>query len=371
MNSDEEEFRVDPEGDLGAEDGHMRDMAIRASELLAEEKQEGEFDQINRYNAVKVSESDLQADLPSKPVEGDSDSDIYEDDIDMEDQEDEEAAAAPVEEDDDVEELDDLEEEDKKFSEKVKENTQGDIDRAEAVKVQQKIYENLLFQRILCQKAITKSNKLESNTEEAKDLETALENNIKSLIEAQASILNEEAPSSEDLFSAAEEQFTQFTLPYCQDQIDRWNSKTQVQAQINKGKKAKAQTSAPTHERDEEEESKQVYDDNLFYSAMLKEFVSQNETAEVDQETANTLNQREKNAVTKTKNAKKREYERGASKSRKIKYSVHEKLVNFIEPEGVQGLLEQRGDILRNMFGVMKPVEADEDDDEEMGVTII
>jgi protein AATF/BFR2 len=48
----------------------------------------------------------------------------------------------------------------------------------------------------------------------------------------------------------------------------------------------------------------------------------------------------------------KKEVDRKASKNRKIRYVVHEKIVNFLTPLENLGMFEGRQAIVSNMFGV-------------------
>lgn len=71
----------------------------------------------------------------------------------------------------------------------------------------------------------------------------------------------------------------------------------------------------------------------------------------------------------------KKVYDSKASKDRKIKYNVHEKIVNFMEPLGDEICFRGRSDILRTLFGC-QTVQSHEEwktdaEDENMGVSLI
>jgi protein AATF/BFR2 len=77
----------------------------------------------------------------------------------------------------------------------------------------------------------------------------------------------------------------------------------------------------------------EIYDDSAFYQSLLKDFVTQSSEAPLteDPKTQSVLAKREKvSEITLNK----RDYDSKASKDRKLKYHVHEKIVNFMEPAG-------------------------------------
>lgn len=115
-----------------------------------------------------------------------------------------------------------------------------------------------------------------------------------------------------------------------------------------------------TREKDEE-----IYNDFDFYQGLLKDFLSSNDVDTGNQGPGNEediylegadlgmtqkyLEQRKK--IKSGLDKKKKEVDRKASKNRKIRYVVHDKLVNFMAPLENLNVLEGKDYILNSLFG--------------------
>eukprot|EP01023_Acetabularia_acetabulum_P038655 TRINITY_DN37028_c0_g1_i2.p1 TRINITY_DN37028_c0_g1~~TRINITY_DN37028_c0_g1_i2.p1 ORF type:complete len:220 (-),score=30.81 TRINITY_DN37028_c0_g1_i2:204-863(-) len=83
----------------------------------------------------------------------------------------------------------------------------------------------------------------------------------------------------------------------------------------------------------------ETYDDSEYYQSLLKEYIEGAGTIAVEQLAA--LQKRKK---------KSRNVDRKASKGRKLRYTVHEKLVNFLLPEE-QEVPQFANQLFKNLFG--------------------
>ena len=105
----------------------------------------------------------------------------------------------------------------------------------------------------------------------------------------------------------------------------------------------------------------------------MKEFLEQTDTqAEDDDEnvimTTKFLTKWDK--LNTIQGNHKKIYDSKATKDRKIKYTVHEKIQNFMEPLGDEKCLWSRFDILKTLFGTKPNVERVVKD-KNMGVKLI
>ncbi len=122
---------------------------------------------------------------------------------------------------------------------------------------------------------------------------------------------------------------------------------------------------APAQAAKKVEEDPEIYDDADFYQLLLKELVDQRSTdTGVPGEAVATVRWA---ALKETKTRK--TVDRRASKGRKLRYTVHEKLQNFMAPEDRRGWEEHAIDrLFGTLFGQkMELREEEEASDEEMG----
>ncbi|KAG6016125.1 rRNA-processing protein bfr2 [Claviceps pusilla] len=112
-------------------------------------------------------------------------------------------------------------------------------------------------------------------------------------------------------------------------------------------------------------EDEYIYDDADFYQVLLKELVDQR-TVEGSGAQASAV---PTVMVTATKEAKlRKQVDRKASKGRKMRFTVHEKLQNFMAPEDrrswEQGAIDR---FFGTLFGRKMELNEDESEDEDMG----
>ena len=125
-----------------------------------------------------------------------------------------------------------------------------------------------------------------------------------------------------------------------------------------------------TADRDEN-----IYNDYDFYQALLKDFLANNDSQYVPQDnqpggeddiyldgadlglTQKFLAKRQK--LKEIQANKKKEVDRKASKNRKIRYIVHEKIVNFMTPLENLSLQEGKENIVTNLFGQKQVTEGE------------
>jgi protein AATF/BFR2 len=122
---------------------------------------------------------------------------------------------------------------------------------------------------------------------------------------------------------------------------------------------------APAQTAKKVEEDPGIYDDADFYQLLLKELVDQRSTdTGVPGEAVATVRWA---ALKETKTRK--TVDRRASKGRKLRYTVHEKLQNFMAPVDRRGWEEHAIDrLFGTLFGQKMELKEDEDvSDEEMG----
>ena len=118
----------------------------------------------------------------------------------------------------------------------------------------------------------------------------------------------------------------------------------------------------------------QIYDDYGLYQAQLKDFLTQSTDVTLDTPHLEDGPPKPKINKSKVSQTKKRNYDSKASKDRKVKYLIHDKIINFMEPEGETELFDGRHNILKTMFGVRKEQEkqhSDSDSDEDIGINLI
>jgi protein AATF/BFR2 len=98
----------------------------------------------------------------------------------------------------------------------------------------------------------------------------------------------------------------------------------------------------PNPEEKQEEGDPELVEDAEFYRQLLKEFL---ET--IDPASSEAAFYEMKKFQTK----KRKVVDRRASKSRKIRYNVHEKIVNFMAPRPAK-IPPNTADLLKNLFGL-------------------
>ncbi|KJK83876.1 hypothetical protein H634G_00239 [Metarhizium anisopliae BRIP 53293] len=351
------------------------------------------------------------------------------DDSEEVDDEDEEDSEEEEEDDDDDDEEDDDDDGDGDDDETEEEETSGkkiaarphlsalsnraDIDKGVAIQKQRKIYDGLLNLRIRLQKALVAANSfptVEAGTDaESEPYEAAEEAAIKLLNTISSLRESIKAPtktgekrkrdfvasmSNDDIWEQLQDEDKDAT-GFRQERLEKWSKKVQsVNMARPSGISEKSKTlisalqeqlivpnnrlvkrtrvprsCAPAQLAKKVATDEYVYDDADFYQLLLKELVDQRTVEGVaDYATAVPTVM-----VTATKEAKvRKQVDRKASKGRKMRFTVHEKLQNFMAPEDRRSWEQEAIDrFFGTLFGRKLELNEDESDHEEMeGVDI-
>lgn len=296
----------------------------------------------------------------------------------------------------------------------------ADVEKGKAVKKQRSTFDSLLNVRIRLQKSLIASNSVaalkpedptwdngDAVVEAAEKAAFSLWNTLNelraSLQEAgtgskrKCSQLSMDS-SSEDLWSTMRE-YESTERPHRQFVLNKWSAKSRGASAVMASSKGRlnstaeqrlsdvlsaqlldsarlvkrtrmARSCAPSHVKKGIHESRDIYDDADFYGILLKELLEQRGGASaaggIGEFTFSTPWRAAKEAKTK------KVVDTKASKGRKLRYTVHEKLQNLMAPEdrGAWGE-RQVNELFGSLFG--RKLELDEDDarsgdgdDEEM-----
>jgi protein AATF/BFR2 len=332
-------------------------------------------------------------------------------DEDGEEDEDEEDDGEEDEEEDEEEE--DEDEESGKPTAKPSLDTssnQTEVQKGNAIQQQRKIYDGLLNMRIRLQKAIVAANTFTTledsdSSSEAEAYEAAEEAAIK-LLNTISDLRENLAPptaagskrkraldidfSNQQIWEQIQEDDRR-SIKFREDRLDKWSRKVQsvtVAAPASRlGAKPKTLISAlqdqlanpdgrlvkrtrvprscaPVQASKKITESEDIYDDADFYQLLLKELVDQR-TVESAAEQSNAV---ASVMLTANKEAKTRKVvDRKASKGRKLRFTVHEKLQNFMAQEDrrawEQGAIDR---FFGTLFGQKLELNEEESEDDEM-----
>lgn len=334
-------------------------------------------------------------------INGVGDSDEEEDDSD--DSEDEE---------EDGEEEDDDENEDAAKEESLKAKPSGvalssrDAEKGMAIQKQRKMYDGLLNLRIRLQKALVAANtfsvlddETDSDTEPYEAAEVAaikLLNTISDMKEnfgthgtsGKRKRELEISTSSEDIWAQLQDE-EEHATKYREDRLEKWSRKVQsvnvtvtkalgarnktlvdaLQDQLNNPdnrliKRTKiARSCAPAQAAKKITDDENIYDDADFYQVLLKELVEQRTVDGANSGAAAVPSV----VLTAAKDSKPRKVvDRKASKGRKMRFTVHEKLQNFMAPEDRRNWETEAIDrFFGTLFGRKLELNEEESDDEE------
>ncbi|CAM0913497.1 unnamed protein product [Alopecurus aequalis] len=343
----------------------------------------------------------------SAAVDDEQDSDDDEHDSDEEEDEDDDGKMGELEQ-----EYRTLQANQQSILETLKQHRDDDVARGQAVKNQKALWDKTLEMRFLLQKAFSASNKLPkdsvksrfcSHDEEVEQAYVELLDSSKQtlgcMLELQEALLernqaakglkNDKLPDSNgenDEWLEVQKVQTRIT-PFRNTEIDKWQRKTQVTTgaaalkgklhafnqnisdqvagymrdpsrMINRMYLRKSDVgvfgesaSAPvvTVEGKTVEGDPELVDDSEFYHQLLKEFL----------ESCDGASESAFYALRKKQHKKRKLVDRRASKSRKIRYNVHEKLANFMAPVPMT-VPPMASKLFENLFGVgnQKPTAA-------------
>ncbi|EXL51069.1 hypothetical protein FOCG_09187 [Fusarium oxysporum f. sp. radicis-lycopersici 26381] len=327
---------------------------------------------------------------------------------DESDENDDEEGSGEEDEDDDDSESDDEESEAKAKNAKpimAALSTRPDVDKGLAIRQQRKAYDGLLNIRIRLQKALIAANTLDAldaNPEpESEPYEAAEEAAIK-LLNTISSLKDNFGPSRAgekrkrelDVSMATSEIWEQLqaeeqrSIKSREDRLEKWSRKVQsVNVTAPKGLESRNKTlvnalkeqlidpdnrlakrsrvprsCAPAQAAKGASENSNIYDDADFYQVLLKELVDQR-TVEGSSGAGAAV---PTVVLTAAKDVKSRKnVDRKASKGRKMRFTVHEKLQNFMAPEDrrawEQGAIDR---FFGTLFGRKMELNEDESEDD-------
>ncbi|KAF4345944.1 Che-1 [Fusarium beomiforme] len=337
-------------------------------------------------------------------------------DDESDENEDDEGSGEEEDDDEDDSESDDEESESKAKNAKpmmAALSTRPDVDKGLAIRQQRKAYDGLLNLRIRLQKALIAANTfgaLDSNPEpESEPYEAAEEAAIK-LLNTISSLKDNFGPSRAgekrkrelDMSMTTSEIWEQLqaeeqrSTKSREDRLEKWSRKVQsVNVTAPKGLESRDKTlinalkeqlidpdnrlakrsrvprsCAPAQATKGVTEDSNIYDDADFYQLLLKELV--------DQRTVEGSSGAGAGAavptvvLTAAKDVKSRKnVDRKASKGRKMRFTVHEKLQNFMAPEDrrawEQGAIDR---FFGTLFGRKMELNEDESEDDDMDVDV-
>lgn len=352
------------------------------------------------------SEGDEMDDGLEALVDGEGDSD------DESDENDDEEGSGEADEDEDEDESDSDDEDSKTKAQNAKPmmaalQTQPDVDKGLAIRQQRKAYDGLLNIRIRLQKALIAANSfdtLDTDPEpESEPYEAAEEAAIK-LLNTISSLKNNFGPSRAgdkrkrelDVSMTTNEIWEEMqaeeqrAIKSREDRLEKWSRKVQsVNVTAPKGLESRNKTlinalkeqlidpdnrlakrsriprsCAPAQAAKGVAEDGDIYDDADFYQLLLKELVDQR-TVE-GSSGAGTGGAVPTVVLTAAKDNKNRKnVDRKASKGRKMRFTVHEKLQNLMAPEDrrawEQGAIDR---FFGTLFGRKMQLNENESDDE-------
>lgn len=287
-------------------------------------------------------------------------------------------------------------------------SNRADVEKGMAIQKQRKIYDGLLNLRIRLQKALVAVNTLPTVEDEpeagSEPYEAAEEAAIKLLDTISSLRTNltgpqragdkrkwELAPSmpSEAIWARLQEEESS-SVDFRRSRLEKWSRKVQsvnVNAQRGLSQRDKTvvdvleeqladpesrlvkrtrvpRSCAPAQASRKISEDAQVYDDADFYQLLLKELVDQRtvETATAQVGGVPTV------MLTAAKDAKTRkQVDRKASKGRKMCFTVHDKLQNFMAPEDRRTWEQDAIDgLFATLFGRRMELNEDDSSDDEM-----
>ncbi|GAB1315970.1 rRNA-processing protein bfr2 [Madurella fahalii] len=416
MSSEDED---DAEED---QESHAEEDGIDGSDGGSEEG--SEFD----HDGARLSDEDDEEDEGSELGEGDWEEDDEEGEVEDadEDEDEDEAEAGEEDEDEDEDQMSDGDDDDdraklrkmateghKSIVAAMSQAAKADADKGAAVRVQRRAFDSILNLRIRLQKALVAANTFSvvDNSHEmgmeayqaAEEAAVKLWNTIDSvrnafMPESSRAKIGEKRKREIDLDTPSQaiwesmEMVEEVALSHRRKVLDKWSDKvrrstvapstrklvkTETQSLVSTLdsqlvsserliKRARTPRScAPAQAAKKVEEDTEIYDDADFYQLLLKELV--------DQRSSDTGAPGESVATVRwaaLKEAKTRKHvDRKASKGRKLRYTVHEKLQNFMAPEDRRSWEEHAIDrLFGTLFGQKMELKEDEElSDEEMG----
>ena len=287
----------------------------------------------------------------------------------------------------------------------------ADIEKGRAIKRQRLAFDSLLNTRIKLQKALVSFNSLSTTTtDETVGQDTAIQaaetaalslwNNLNSLRCALLSSTNEAtiAPSLASQSTPSTKLWSQLqthessSLPHRREILTKWSARTAPTTPLKSSKSSQSsqhpltsvldqhlsgsqlshhisrtkvpRSSAPIQASQRLASSDDIYDDADFYALLLRELVEQRSSAHnhsVGSDAARV------EMPKKSELRVRKQVDRKASKGRKMRYTVHEKLQNFMAPDDRRTWGErQRAELFASLLG-RRPGERDGEVNEDEG----
>lgn len=306
-------------------------------------------------------------------------------------------------------------EEQKTVAATISEAAKADAEKGRAVKTQRKTFDALLNSRIRLQKALISTNSMSSPQVQAPDDDASLTDPVRAAEEAACNLWNSLNDLRETLHTARTgekrkridiststpvqeawsdmQAYESATVPYRQSVLEKWSTKARgVSAMPSKGRLTntaqqtivdvlssqladptrlvqKTRTARSCAPLQAGKESAEIFDDADFYGLLLKELLERrSEESQTGALAGMSFSnvpitshwQAAREAKTKRANVDVR-----ASKGRKLRYTVHEKLQNFMAPEDRNGWQDRQADeLFSSLFG-QRAALAEEDEEEE------
>jgi protein AATF/BFR2 len=321
-----------------------------------------------------------------------------------------------------------LEEQDDSFKAKIMQQNKHDDQKADIVKEQKRVYESMIGQLMTINKYLNKVNQMPQSdnyqnfkdnmpdkfadlehafTSPSTDDEATVLNNTNTSFGVPTQVcnllgnrlgINSISPSSTSNFGDFVNQIYKSTMPKCEDLVQKWHARTQVDTNVlnkklNKKNSTLSSLQQPiltqviktlenkkyidtrTHQKHEvyrvlgkpteninEKIDFQIYDDYEFYQGIIKDFLNSevttgsanqsdllNKDFNVHDDLALTQEYLKKRERMKKARDKKTKKSNKISKDRKIKYIIHDPLINFMAPQDEHLLDPGRKDILNFM----------------------
>jgi protein AATF/BFR2 len=361
-------------------------------------------------NGVDGTEDDEEDEV------GESDEEDEDEDGDSEDDEDASEGGADGDADDQREELRKIMTEGQKsIVATISQAAKADAEKGQAVRQQRRAFDALLNIRIRLQKALVAANSIDTVEEPASEhkepYEAAEEAAIKllnSIDGFRRSMLPETAKAkigekrkrdfdsdetSQAIWDSMEETEA-LALAHRRKVLDKWSSKVRTTTAMTTSRKLGPATTqslvsilddqllgssdrlikrtrtprscAPVQATKKVAEDPSIYDDADFYQLLLKELVDQR-TMDSASGTTDGAGVTVRWAALKEAKTRK-QVDRKASKGRKLRFTVHEKLQNFMAPEDRRSWEQDAIDrFFGTLFGQKMELGEDEASDEEMG----
>ncbi|KAL1644961.1 rRNA-processing protein bfr2 [Diplodia intermedia] len=315
-----------------------------------------------------------------------------------------------------------MSEEQKTVTATISEAAKADAEKGRAVKAQRKTFDALLNTRIRLQKAIVSTNSFASPQVQVPDAES-LNDPVRAAEEAACNLWNSLNDLRESLHTARTgdkrkrveistttpsdevwsymQSYESETMPYRQSVLEKWSAKARGQSTMpTKGRLTntteqtivdvlssqladptrlvqKTRTARSCAPLQAGTESAEIFDDADFYGLLLKELLERrSEESQTGALAGMSFNnvpitshwQAAREAKTHRANVDVR-----ASKGRKMRYTVHEKLQNYMAPEDRNGWQDRQADeLFSSLFGqrnalAEEEVEDRDSDEEDLG----